>query len=271
MAYDRVTCPICETENFDRIGPLPSGRESWEPPPALRCRDCGLAVETHTALPRHAYDIERYDAARDHGAGADRWSRFHHDSAVAVSRLEQLKPFLGRVADSGVKPLWLDLGCGSGAFLTVARRRGWRVLGVEADDLTVHEIASRLGIPGMAYEAWCGYAQTAAAAPTKVQPPNVISGYDFLEHMLDPVDCVKTAVSALTPGGLFVAETPDLDKAEDFGTWRHRRISRHFTEHVTHWSASAFRRLADVHLPGAKVEAVREPVPGKIQVVIRKR
>lgn len=266
--HSLIACPVCDGEDFDLLGQAGPPGQPPGLPRALRCKVCGLGVEPHVAVPAEAYSRAAYDAARDHGRGADRYARLHHDTAVANRRFAQLAPCLPKAQDQ-TRPLWVDVGCGSGAFLAAARRRGWRVLGVEADPFAVRELGARMGLPALAYEAWVAAAQApAASGGPRAQ---AVSFFDVLEHLLDPVDALKTAAAGLDSGGVIVVEVPDLDAAADFDAWKHRRITPEFTEHLWHFSAPTLSRLVESHLPACRVERAGTPVEGKVQMVVRKR
>lgn len=264
-AYDRVVCPVCDGTEFDELATAPR---------AVRCRACGLGIEARVRLPINAYRPDVYDAARDRGTGQDRWARFHHDSAVAADRLDQLKPLLPKtpVAATGRPLVWVDVGCNSGAFLVVARRRGWEVVGVEADPAAAAQVGPAVGVQVLTPDVWAAYARQPAGTKTHPAPPKpfAVSLWDVLEHLLDPVHAFVTAAAALEPGGLLVLDVPDLDQAGDLATWKHRRVTETFTEHLYHFSRASLEALASRFTPDLRPVRFTTPVPGKLQAVFRK-
>lgn len=252
-------CPVCSnrTDFITIAGPPGADME------AIRCGQCGLGIETWLRLDPKAYSSETYDAVRNHGAGGDRWAKFHHDSAVASIRIEQLKD-----AISGYLPeaVWVDVGCGNGAMPAELRRRGWSVVGVEPDEDTCRSLGNLLGIQALPYASWL------AVSTMSPQAATVVSFFDSLEHMLDPVGTLIVASKSVVPGGVIIIELPDLDVGvDDFRNWKHRRISESFTEHIWHFCEGTLFRLVRDRLHDFDILRVSRPVKGRLQAVIKRR
>lgn len=94
---------------------------------------------------------------------------------------------------------YLDIGCGVGHSLTAAKAAGMLPHGVEADPDAAtlakgnHEaVVGRIGdLPNGSYE--------------------VVSMWETLEHLADPLLMVQEAVTRLSPGGLIAVTVPNLD------------------------------------------------------------
>lgn len=93
----------------------------------------------------------------------------------------------------------LDVGCGYGFFMEAARQRGWRVFGVEP----------------------CAHARAYAASRSleidsedlfaRAFPPDmfdVVTLFYVLEHLPDPVGCLKEVYRVLKPGGTILLRLP---------------------------------------------------------------
>lgn len=260
MPYDPrfplVVCPVCESTTFGKLS---------ESPPAFRCDECGLGIEASVSSnPVGDYASEAYDAARNGGTGSDRFARFHHDCAVAVHRMRQMKDPLAAVPDAA--RLWLDVGANNGAVLAVARRRGWEVRAVEADPRACADLTTLFGIPAVTYGLWCAEGGPDAG----VVRPGVVSFFDTLEHMLDPTAALSVASADLEVGGLLIIEAPDLDSAKNFDNWKHRRVRPDFTEHQYHFNEKSLEIAVARYCLSMSLVHVARPVVGKIQMVWRK-
>lgn len=126
--------------------------------------------------------------------------------------LEDLPP--GRV---------LDVGCGSGGFLSAAAKLGWRAVGIDFDEEAVAAARGRGdGIEAHASDlAGSGFADASFDA---IVLDNVI------EHLPDPFEAFGHIARLLKPGGRLVMVTPNIDALghELYGRdWRGLEPPRH--------------------------------------------
>ena len=99
----------------------------------------------------------------------------------------------------------LDVGCGSGAFGTVLRQRypNSRLFGIEMNSLAAKEAKNVYD------QVWEG-----DACKVLLQSPenhfDLIIFNDFLEHIVDPWQCLTLTQSLLDPHGRVVASIPNM-------------------------------------------------------------
>ncbi|MEK6802008.1 MAG: class I SAM-dependent methyltransferase [Nitrospirota bacterium] len=139
----------------------------------------------------------------------------------------------------------LDVGCGAGAFLNVARQRGWDVSGVELSP-KLSDVSRR-----------AVRAEVITASFESVELPaasyDVITMWDIIEHVVDPVLCMKKVSRLLKPGGVALFCTPDEDsvlaRAGLFlyrisgGRVSYPALALHPTYHTYFFSRSGFTRM----------------------------
>lgn len=109
-------------------------------------------------------------------------------------------------ADRGARGL--ELGCGHGALLAIAREAGYTGLrGVDASPEQV-EIASRLGIGGV---TWGDLTESLAVQPEASL--HLIVAFDVLEHFRkdELLDLVDDIARVLAPGGRLIAHVPNAE------------------------------------------------------------
>jgi SAM-dependent methyltransferase len=94
----------------------------------------------------------------------------------------------------------LDVGCGVGTFMDVARRRGLAVTGIDVADAPARFARSR-GLD----------ARTGPLAAQSFEPGSfdVVTLWDVIEHVDDPLALLRDIRRVLRPGGTLVLETPD--------------------------------------------------------------
>jgi 2-polyprenyl-3-methyl-5-hydroxy-6-metoxy-1,4-benzoquinol methylase len=147
--------------------------------------------------------------------------------AIARQRFEIVR----RVAPPGA---WLDVGCSSGAFVAVARAAGVDILGLERSDTAVAQARARdLPVEQGTVETF---------VPTR--RPAVVTAFDVVEHLADPLAFVRRAVAWLAPGGVFVATVPNL------ASLTARLMGRHWfyyapPDHVHYFDPATIRRLLE--------------------------
>lgn len=95
----------------------------------------------------------------------------------------------------------LDVGCGTGLFLAVARRRGWQPYGI--DDCTE---ATRHAREHFGLDVWDGEFADFASRDRRF---DAITGWDIIEHTRSPVDLLQTIFRCLAPGGVAALSTPN--------------------------------------------------------------
>ena len=96
----------------------------------------------------------------------------------------------------------LDVGCGLGMFLRLAEERGFGVHGVDANAYAVERLRDRYGIEA----SNCLFEDFETD-----QRFDVVTMWDFLEHLSDPIAALHKAYGLLRPGSVMVVETPARD------------------------------------------------------------
>jgi SAM-dependent methyltransferase len=96
----------------------------------------------------------------------------------------------------------LDVGCGDGLFLEVARGRGWNGDGIEFSPEGARRSAARLGRPVAVGNL--------AASNLLLGPYDVVTLWHVLEHLEEPTAMLEAARRRLRPGGLLVVAVPNL-------------------------------------------------------------
>lgn len=98
----------------------------------------------------------------------------------------------------------LDIGCGSGFFLTYLRSRGWQVYGLETAEEHVAFARETLGLSHVLMQAW-------PVTNGNFRNYDAVSMIHLIEHMPDPITALIAAHHSLCKGGALLLETPNID------------------------------------------------------------
>lgn len=179
-ALDLRPCPLC-------------GGRSLKPvfdPPLVRCQGCGLVFRNQESAPesvRGQFETLYEDSQRE--------------QHVRERRVSVYRDFLKRHRPLPGRNRLLDVGCGSGEFLRLARECGWDVTGVEIAEAAA-QTARLAGLP--VHVGPLGRADLPEASF------DVITLWNVLDFLPDPVELAALAKRLLAPGGLFTVRVGNL-------------------------------------------------------------
>ena len=159
-------------------------------PPLVRCGGCGLVFRN---LPRIQERVrEEFD---------DRYQRPEDEQQIQERRRSLYREFLARHRPAPGRNRLLDVGCGTGQFLLLARAEGWDVMGIEIAKAGV-EAARKVGLP------------VNLGSLTTLDLPelsfDLITFWNVLDFVPDPMEQARAAHRILAPGGVLVARVVNL-------------------------------------------------------------
>lgn len=158
-------------------------------------------------------------------------------------------PLLARLEEWAPPGRLLDVGCGLGFAMEAARRRGWKVVGVEPTVFAATYAAEKLG-----FEVVQATLEE-AAFPEGAFDAVVL--FHSIEHVADPVRTMTAVKSALRPEGVVYVETPnsECEASRFFGDdWPYLNLPEHTFIFDPATIALLFRRA------GLRVLDVRAPL-----------
>lgn len=198
----------------------------------FRCDVCGLGVldprpaqDELAALYRSSYFVDRYDEGLQPGTEAMRKRLSGEMHRLRFFRSLKKK---GRV---------LDIGCGRGYFLLACLEKGYDVQGYDISEDGAAYVRGRLGLP-----VRTGRLEGAFEDATF----DVITMWHSLEHMADPVKCLKVAGRWLRPGGVLVVDVPNYEGTDariKWDAWEDWDLPYHFF----HFTPKALDTLLSRH------------------------
>jgi SAM-dependent methyltransferase len=132
----------------------------------------------------------------------------------------------------------LEVGCGPGSFLELARKkRHADVAGIDLNEAAV-KVAHDLDRPVRV----ANVADVAAESPARF---DVVCAFQVLEHVPDPRAFLESCVALLKPGGCLCLGVPNNDSYLGRQPFE-RALLNHPPHHVTRWSPRALMSLASL-------------------------
>lgn len=223
MAMSRALkgCPLCEGER--QVGVVEHNGLQ-----VVRCLECGQQfvwpVPSGTELAA-IYDQTYYQ-------GSQRSVGFSDYNGLTGARERMFSRHLRRLQRYTRAGRVLDVGCATGDFLRVAQRRGWEAIGVDPSPAREQAVAAGLRIVG----------QTIDDANVDAQSIELITFWDVLEHLPDPVHALRRAAGLLAPDGIVAATVPHAGSAVAKISGRRWFGYRTAGEHLQFFTTSTIRR-----------------------------
>lgn len=205
---DSVTpiCPLCSEKSLEvyiedreqRITSSAFGpsRTELSPGRILRCQSCRFGFcqlrpsDEELAQLYQQLDIQVYDSENQ--------GRYRSASRQ-LKIVGQYVKAQGRL---------LDIGCASGLFLRCALHAKWQVEGIEPCEALAREARELLGPEAQIH---CTTLQSARLLAASF---DVVTLWDVLEHVPDPIAFLRLAGSLLKSGGYLFANVPNLDSIQ---------------------------------------------------------
>ncbi|MFN3405790.1 MAG: class I SAM-dependent methyltransferase [Cytophagaceae bacterium] len=127
----------------------------------------------------------------------------------------------------------LDVGCGAGDFLEIAKHRGWEVHGTEFSE-TAYKINLDKGI-----KITKGILKT---ENYPVESFDVITSFEVLEHINNPVKEIQKVHTLLRKNGLFYCTTPNFNSISRYLLKQNYNIIT-YPEHLSYYTPKTLKFL----------------------------
>jgi SAM-dependent methyltransferase len=214
-------CPLCSADRPRQL----FVKEGF---PHNRCTECGM---TYVA------PVLREERLHSHYLGEDSYTRvLMNEVQMEMDRrkfnygldlIESFVPGKGRL---------LDVGCGPGVFLEVARDRGWQVEGLEFNAWCVERVR-RLGIP-----VFDSPLEKADLSPGAYQ---CITLWTVLEHIVEPRAFLESIRRLVSPDGVILVLVPNVDSLA-IRVLHEKAVTFSGDSHVNHFGPATLARLLEL-------------------------
>jgi len=235
-----VPCPLCRSEQrslfcraTDRFSPQSSERYSLQ-----RCLDCGMVYlsprPTEMDSPQFYQHADYLPFASLGQEGSVVGWLYRIVRRLNLRWKRQLVDGYWRGARAAKPGRLLDVGCGTGEFLSVMKREGWEVEGLERDEHASAFARTRWGV-----SVFTGGVEN---IPRDSRSYDVITLWHVLEHLYDPARVLSILKLHLSAGGLLLIATPNVE-GFDSRVYKENWIALDVPRHVNHFSSGSLNRL----------------------------
>jgi SAM-dependent methyltransferase len=228
IAWEETDCPLCGrdeagliTEAADHIPAKGPGFRFA----VVNCRHCGL---TYTNPRPSAESLAQFYPSHYPPHALPKITTTSRPPSRFLSRI------FGRPCPErrGLLP-WpnpgrlLDFGCGGGSFLVEMAERGWQVTGIDSSTQVINSLRGQFG-----FDVVAGTLPHPELFPGSF---DVITMWQSLEHVHQPLAVLRAAYELLVPGGKLIVAVPNFESlsAVWFGqNWYGLDLPRHLTHFV---------------------------------------
>lgn len=190
-----VSCNLCGSRETTLIC---NKDRRWKPLRTVACTDCGLMRTDPMPTDEELERYYRLEYRFDYQLAGRRPPRFHLVRSMRDANERAAR--LGTHLRPGARVL--DVGCGTGEFLKVARDRGCDVLGIEPGSAYAQFARSEHGL-NVINAPW----QEARLPEADF---DVVTCNQVIEHLRDPMAAIAALARWLRPDGVAFIAVPDM-------------------------------------------------------------
>lgn len=251
---ERTECIACSSKQLDSLlvglfseGPLHVflASDPWgeSPIPFLegkrwvyqKCRDCNQAFHRYILSPE--WNDRRYEKWTDLKSIRDFEAQFRtpsRDFQMATQRTKHILRLevLTRKIRGQESVKLLDFGCGFGDFIKLCQSFGFDAVGIDRSTQKRENCVSDVVFPSLE-----------ALFQLKGGHYHVLTLFEVLEHLEDPMGVLTSVAEVLLPGGILILETPDCEGVTGIQT-REDYLKIHPLEHINGFTPQSLRSFA---------------------------
>lgn len=219
-----VTCNICGSCDYELL--FNRSDNVFGEQTIIKCKNCAVVytypMPDEDSLSKH-YDGHFFTEKFDFIGSGKIWERFYRLNLAYIEK-------------QTMKRRILEVGCGLGHFLNVAKRRGWDVQGVElskfAADYAVNKFNLKIHNHSIKELSF---------------PDNyfdVVVLWATLEHLVDPFKKLCEINKILSPGGLLALSVPNHNSL-DTKLNGMQKTDMKYCEHLYHFPLNTLKMLLE--------------------------
>ncbi len=186
---EKIICSLCGSADADFF----CEKKGFN---LYKCKNCKLLFVFPVPKLIDVYD-DNYFSGAERGFG---YVDYDADKEPMISAFNYYIDLINNLGVSGGK--LLDIGAATGFFMSIAKKRGFSVVGVELSDFAAKK-GRENGLDIV----------TGDLLNTNFEGESfdVITMFDVLEHVPDPKKLIQEVSRIVRPGGLIIINTPDAE------------------------------------------------------------
>jgi SAM-dependent methyltransferase len=231
----QVPCPLCgcvDTQTHSDVNAgslehqsLGSSRKTVSHGRLLRCPSCSFVFSEFRPADEDLHKLYREMDTTVY----ERESQGRRRTAMRHLRILEQYARAGHL---------LDVGCASGNLLAAAADTGWAVTGVEPASSLCERAAKLLNGRG---QVQCLPLQQAKLTPSSF---DVVTMWDVLEHVTDPVKFLGLCVTFLKPSGILIVNVPDISSFQAWVLGEHWPLL--LPEHLNYFDRKSLKYCGEI-------------------------
>ena len=223
-------CPVCNGQSFENFLKCKDYTVSQDLFQIVNCTSCGFKFTN----PRpDANEIGRYYESAEYISHSNSKKGLINKIYQVVRKraIDRKIALINKEAGQLEKSI-LDIGCGTGEFLSVCKEKGWKTKGIEPNDN-----ARAQGIKNYSLDI-----EGEEALKDLGSQFSVISMWHVLEHVHQLNDRVKQIYSLLQSGGKAIIAVPNYT-SDDANRYKEYWAAYDVPRHLYHFSPEIIKRI----------------------------
>ncbi|GAA0891985.1 class I SAM-dependent methyltransferase [Fulvivirga kasyanovii] len=222
------TCPLCDSGHFNNYLTCKDYTVSGEEFNLVTCTNCSF---TFTNPRPKAEDLSQYYQSQDYISHSNK-SNSPVNIIYKIARNFTLKKKVALINSLNKKGSMLDIGCGTGHFISACKEDGWAINGVEPD-----ENARKMATDKTAINI------SADIKDVEQTEFDVITMWHVLEHIPNLNDFMQILAHKLKETGKLIVAVPNY-KSHDAQYYKQYWAAYDVPRHLYHFDQESLGRLA---------------------------
>ena len=223
---ERVWCVLCKGKKTTTIF-------ISSPYTIVKCTKCDLVYLSPRPTQEMIREIykDEYFQRGDIGSGYTDYNSLQSDlEQEAQRRIKLIQQYIP-------KGTVLDAGCGYGDFLIAAQKHGFTPTGCDISQSAISFIKQTYKLPAVV--------SSLVSKDIPKGPFDVITSWDVIEHMIDPIQSLAAFGTAQRKGGYLFMTTPDIKSIDAWLLGRFWYGFKRIPEHLYYFSPQTMKKILE--------------------------